>query len=80
LRVKHYSLWAEQAYPYWVRRYIQINGSRHPHELGDKDVEYFLSDLVQQHRVAPSTQNQVLAALLFLYREVLALDLVPTTC
>lgn len=75
LRVKHYSLRTEQAYVYWIRRYIQINGRRHPRELGGKEIEYFLSDLAQRHRVAPSTQNQALAALLFLYREVLALDL-----
>jgi len=75
LRVKHYSLRTEQAYLYWIRRYIQINGRRHPRELGGTEIERFLSDLAQRHRVAPSTQNQALAALLFLYREVLALDL-----
>jgi integron integrase len=75
LRVKHYSLRTEQAYLYWIRRYIQSNGRRHPRELGGNEIESFLSDLAQRQRVAPSTQNQALAALLFLYREVLALDL-----
>ncbi len=75
LRVKHYSLRTEQAYLYWIRRYIKAHAPRHPRELGGVHVERFLSDLAQRHRVAASTQNQALAALLFLYREVLALDL-----
>jgi integron integrase len=75
LRLKHYSLRTEQAYLYWIRRYIRANGMRHPRELGGAVVERFLSDLARRDRVAPSTQNQALAALLFLYREVLAQDL-----
>ena len=75
LRLKHYSLRTEQAYLYWIRRYIHFNGRRHPRELDGKHVEHFLSELARRHQVAPSTQNQALAALLFLYREVLALDL-----
>ena len=75
LRLKHYSLRTEQAYLYWIRRYIRYNGLRHPRELGGAEVERFLSDLATRARVAPSTQNQALAALLFLYREVLALQL-----
>lgn len=75
LRLKRYSFRTEQAYLYWIRRYIRCNGLRHPRELGGTEVERFLSDLATQARVAPSTQNQALAALLFLYREVLALEL-----
>lgn len=75
LRLKHYSLRTEQAYLYWIRRYIHANGRRHPRDLDGVVVEHFLSELARRHRVAPSTQNQALAALLFLYREVLALDL-----
>jgi integron integrase len=75
LRVKHYSLRTEQAYVYWIRRYIRANGLRHPRELGGVEVEQFLSDLARHDRVAPSTQNQALAGLLFLYREVLAVEL-----
>ena len=75
MRVKRYSLRTEQAYLYWIRRYIKANISRHPRQLGGMAVEQFLSDLAQKDRVAASTQNQALAALLFLYREVLALDL-----
>jgi integron integrase len=75
LRVKRYSPRTEQAYVYWIRRYIRANGMRHPRELGGAAVERFLSGLAGRDRVAPSTQNQALAALLFLYREVLAQDL-----
>lgn len=75
LRVKHYSLRTEEAYLYWIRRYVRANGRRHPRALGGVEVEGFLSLLATRDRVAPSTQNQALAALLFLYREVLALEL-----
>lgn len=75
LRLKHYSLRREQAYLYWIRRYIQFNGRQHPRELDGMHVEHFLSELARRYRVAPSTQNQALAALLFLYRDVLAVDL-----
>jgi hypothetical protein len=75
LRMKHYSLRTEQAYLYWIRRYIQANGRRHPREMGGAEVERFLSDLARKGRVAPSTQNQALSALPFLYREALELKL-----
>jgi site-specific recombinase XerD len=75
LRVKHYSLRTEKAYLQWIRRYIRQHGMRHPREMGGAEVEAFLSRLATRDRVAPSTQNQALSALLFLYREVLALEL-----
>jgi integron integrase len=75
MRLKHYSLRTEQAYLYWIRRYIRAHAPRHPREFGGVAVEQFLSQLAQRDHVAASTQNQALAALLFLYREVLALDL-----
>ena len=75
IRLKHYSLRTEQAYTGWIRRFILANGRRHPRELGATDVERFLSGLAVQGGVAASTQNQALSALLFLYREVLRLDL-----
>jgi integron integrase len=75
LRVKHYSLRTEQAYVGWIRRFILANGRRHPREMGGPDVERFLSSLAVRARVAASTQNQALSALLFLYREVLSVDL-----
>ncbi|MBP6748064.1 MAG: integron integrase [Xanthomonadaceae bacterium] len=74
-RVKHYSLRTETAYLYWIRRYIHANGRRHPRELDGVAVERFLSLLATRDNVAPSTQNQALSALLFLYREVLGVRL-----
>jgi integron integrase len=75
LRLKHYSLRTEKAYLYWIRRYIHVNDRRHPRELDGVAVERFLSRLATDHDVAPSTQNQALSALLFLYREVLGIRL-----
>lgn len=65
----------EEAYVGWVRRFILANGKRHPRDMGVREVEGFLSDLATRGAVAASTQNQALAALLFLYREVLGQDL-----
>ena len=75
LRLKHYSLRTEQAYLYWIRRYIRAMGRKHPRELDGAAVEAFLSQLATRDHVAASTQNQALSALLFLYREVLAIKL-----
>lgn len=75
LRLKHYSLRTEKAYLYWIRRFIHDNGRRHPRELDGVVIEAFLSKLAIRDRVAPSTQNQALSALLFLYREVLGSEL-----
>ena len=75
LRVRHYSLRTERAYLGWIRRYIRAYGRRHPRELGGPEVEAFLTRLANDHDVAAGTQNQALAALLFLYREVLGLKL-----
>jgi integron integrase len=75
VRVRHYSLRTERAYVSWVRRFIVANGRRHPRELGGAEVERFLTDLAARDDVASGTQNQALAALLFLYREVLGMKL-----
>jgi integron integrase len=75
LRLRHYSLRTEQAYIHWTKRYIDFHGKRHPRELGPKEVEDFLSALAVQGRVSASTQGQALAALLFLYKQVLGVDL-----
>jgi len=75
LRVKHYSLRTEQAYVAWTRRFILANGKRHPRQLGGVEVERFLTRLATEENVAAGTQNQALAALLFLYREVLGMHL-----
>jgi integron integrase len=69
------SLRTEEAYVGWVRRFILANGKRHPREMGAPEVEAFLTGLATHGQVAASTQNQALAALLFLYREVLGQEL-----
>lgn len=75
LRVGHYSIRTERAYVGWIRRFIIANGRRHPRELGAAHVEAFLTRLAVEGRVAASTQNQALSAVLFLYREVLGMKL-----
>ncbi|HZX70189.1 MAG TPA: integron integrase [Rhodanobacter sp.] len=75
LRLKHYSLRTEGIYVGWIRRFILANGKRHPRDMGAVEVEGFLSGLAVRGGVAASTQNQALSALLFLYREVLRIDL-----
>ena len=75
LRVKHYSIRTEQAYTDWVRRFILFHGKRHPRDLGPAEVEAFLTHLAVRGGVSPSTQNQAKSALLFLYREVLRVEL-----
>lgn len=75
LRNRHYSLRTERAYVLWVRRFVLFHGRRNPRELGAPEVTSFLSSLANHGNVAASTQNQALAAILFLYREVLGMDL-----
>lgn len=69
------ALRTEDAYAGWVRRFVLANGKRHPREVGAREVEAFLTGLATRDRVAASTQNQALSALLFLYREVLGQEL-----
>jgi integron integrase len=71
LRARHYSLRTEQSYVQWVKRFIFFHGKRHPDELGEPEINAFLSSLATDGKVAASTQNQALSALLFLYRHVL---------
>ena len=66
IRLRHYSRRTEQAYAWWVRRFIRFCGLRHPRELGQADVTQFLSSLAIDGRVSASTQNQALSAILFL--------------
>ena len=75
IRVKHYSLRTEKAYVDWGRRFIVFHRKRHPREMGAAEVEAFLSYLATARRVSASTQNQAKAALLFLYKEVLGVEL-----
>lgn len=71
LRTRHYSPRTVEAYLGWVRRYVRHYGRRHPREMGGAEVGAFLGWLARERRVSAATQNQALAALLFLYRDVL---------
>jgi integron integrase len=75
IRARHYSRRTEKAYVGWIKRYIFFHGKRHPAEMGGPEVTRFLTTLAVEGRVAASTQNQALNALLFLYRVVLEQDL-----
>ena len=70
-RLRHYSIRTEEAYVTWSRRFINFHGQRHPVEMGEREVEEFLSWLAVEGNVAVSTQNQAFNALLFLYSGVL---------
>jgi integron integrase len=75
IRVRHYSRRTEEAYVGWIRRFVLHHGRRPPLELGQAEVAAFLSHLAEARQVSASTQTQALSALLFLYREVLGLDI-----
>lgn len=75
LRRRHYSLETEKKYVYWTRSFIIFNGKKHPSTLPPQAVSNFLSYLARRRHVSPSTQNQALNALVFLYREFLAIDI-----
>jgi site-specific recombinase XerD len=75
LRTRHYSARTERAYCGWVRRFILFHDKRHPSELGAVEVQRFLDHLACDLGVSAGTQNQALAALVFLYSEVLAVAL-----
>ncbi|WP_459704311.1 phage integrase N-terminal SAM-like domain-containing protein [Stutzerimonas marianensis] len=75
IRLKHYSIRTEHVYCEWIKRYIRFHDYRHPVEMGGPEVEALLSDLAVRRDVSASTQNQALAALLFLYKQVLKHDL-----
>ena len=71
IRRKHFSIRTEQTYVEWIKRYIFFHGKRHPNEMAEAEITAFLTHLARAGKVAASTQNQALSALLFLYREVL---------
>ena len=75
IRVRNYSIRTEAVYAEWVKRYIRFHRYRHPAAMGAEEIEAFLTHLAVKRDVSASTQNQALAALLFLYKEVLKLDL-----
>ncbi len=75
LRTLHYSYRTEQQYLFWIRRFILFHGKRHPSEMAAPEVEGFLTHLAVERQVSASTQNQALAAILFLYQKVLQVQL-----
>ena len=75
MRVKHYSIRTEKTYVDWIKRYILHHGKRHPKEMGAAEVEDFLTHLAVTRNVSASTQNQAKSALLYLYKEVLGIEL-----
>ncbi|MDT8282561.1 MAG: phage integrase N-terminal SAM-like domain-containing protein [Gammaproteobacteria bacterium] len=75
IRFKQYSIRTESTYCEWIKRYIIFHNKRHPSEMGASEIESFLTYLALKRKVAASTQNVALNALLFLYREVLQLEL-----
>lgn len=75
IRIRHYSRRTEKAYIYWIRQFILFHNKRHPLEMGKAEVESYLSWLAEKRNVAAATQNQALNAILFLYRDVLDVDI-----
>ena len=75
LRRKHYSYRTEQAYVHWIKRFILFHNKQHPKNMGPPEIEAFLTHLAVNEKVAASTQNQALQAILFLYRQVLGREI-----
>jgi integron integrase len=75
IRAKHYSYRTEKTYLHWISRFICFHGLRHPREMRGPEIERFLTSLAVERKVSASTQNQALSAILFLYRDVLDIEL-----
>jgi len=75
IRTKHYSIRTEQTYIDWIKRFILFHNKRHPAEMGESEIVAFLTHLAVNRKVAASTQNQALSAIVFLYREILKKEL-----
>lgn len=75
LRVKHYSIRTEEAYIQWIKRFIFFHNKKHPADMGEAEISAFLTHLAVKNNVTSSTQNQALSALLFLYKQVLGVEL-----
>lgn len=75
IRRRHYSYRTEKTYVNWTKAFIRFHGLRHPRDLGAEDIKHFLNHLANERRVSASTQSQALAALLFLYKQVLGVEL-----
>ena len=76
IRALHYSKRTEKTYVEWIKRFIFFHGKRHPFEMGEPEINQFLTDLAVNKKVRASTQNQALSAILFLYQHVLKMDVI----
>ena len=75
IRTLHYSRRTGKTYTHWIRKFILFHNKRHPKEMGAREIEQFLTYLATHRHVSPSTQNQAFSALLFLYKQVLKIEL-----
>ena len=75
MRTRHLALRTEQVYLQWMRRFIAFHGRRHPRDMGARELEQFLTHLAVVRKVSAPTQNQAMQAILFLYRQVLEIDM-----
>jgi site-specific recombinase XerD len=75
IRFKHYSYSTEKTYIGWIKQYIFFHDKKHPLEMGKVEIEKFLTYLAVERKVSPTTQNQAFSAILFLYKEVLGIDM-----
>jgi len=75
LRTKHYAMKTEEAYVHWIKRFILFHNKRHPKEMGEKEINQFITHLAVKEKVAASTQNQALCAIVFLYKHILKIEL-----
>ena len=75
IRLKHYSIRTEQSYTSWIKRFILFHNKKHPKDMGVAEIEAFLTHMAVERKVAQSTQNQALNAIIFLYREILGIEL-----
>ena len=75
IRMKHYSIKTEVVYVGWIKRYIIYHNKRHPKDMGKVEIEQFLTFLAVENKVSAATQNQAFNSILFLYKEILSIDL-----
>lgn len=75
IRFKHYSYSTEKTYVGWIKQYIFFHDKKHPIEMGKAEIEEFLTNLAVERKISPTTQNQAFSAILFLYKEVLGIDM-----
>ncbi|MEA3522366.1 MAG: integron integrase [Campylobacterota bacterium] len=75
IRFKHYSYSTEKTYIHWIKHYILFHNKKHPVDMGKSEIESYLTNLAVKNKVSPTTQNQAFSAILFLYKEVLGVDM-----